>query len=125
MRESSSMLMSWFYQTIGRIRSLFSKSKLDTQLEEEFATHIELATEENIRRGMEPNAARREALLKVGSRDVARELHRETRGVPFIENFIQDLRYAIRGLAKRPILLATTTLSIAIGVGLNVAMYSI
>jgi hypothetical protein len=65
-------MLSWLYQTLARIRSLFFKSQLDRQLDDELAAHIEFATEENIRHGMDPNAARRTALLKFGSRDAAK-----------------------------------------------------
>lgn len=118
-------MTSWIYRMSARIGALFQKSRLDRELKEELAAHIDLATEENIRRGMDPAAARRQALREFGSRDSAMELHRQTRGLPVLENFIQDVRHAISVLTRRPLLLATTTLSIAIGVGLNVAVYSV
>ena len=95
-------MLSWMYQTIARIRSLFSKSQLDSKLEEELAAHIEFATEENIQQGMAPEAARREAIVRLGSRDVARELHRDTRGLPFFENLAQDVIYGAGTEKRRP-----------------------
>ena len=77
-----------------------------------------MLTEENIRSGMEAEAARRAAvLLKVGSRDAAIELHRETRGLPLVEDLLKDIRHGARLLGRNPIFALTAALSLAIGIG--------
>src|ERR1051326_1748372 len=61
-RRGAGVMLSWIFEAIARIRSLFSKSDLDRKLQEELDAHIEFATEENIRRGMPLDVARREAM---------------------------------------------------------------
>jgi predicted permease len=118
-------MLSWIYQTLARIRSLFSKSDLDRKLEDELAAHIQFAAEENIRSGMTPEAARRDALIKLGGRDAARELHRDTRGLPFFENLAQDVVYGTRQLRRNPLVTLTAVLTLAIAIGANTAIFTI
>jgi hypothetical protein len=119
------MILSWLYQILARLGSLFSKSRYEGHLEEELDIHIELATEENIRRGMPPEAARREALLKLGSRDAAKELHRDTRGLPFFENLVQDLVYGARQLRGNPLVTFTVIVTLAIAIGANTTVFTV
>ena len=118
-------MTSWIYQTLARVRALFLKSKLDHHLEEELTVHIDMAIEENIRRGMEPRAARREAHLQFGSRDAAMELHRETRGLPVLESFLQDVFYAFRQLRHNRTFTIVTALTLGLGIGANTAIFSL
>src|SRR5688572_27952522 len=73
-------IMTWLDEALARIRSFFCKSSLDVQLDDEIAEHIDLLTEENVRRGMTQEAARVDEFMRFVSRDAARELHRDTRG---------------------------------------------
>lgn len=81
-------MFSWLAQTVARILAIFRSSSLDRHVEEELATHVEMLTGENVRRGMEPIAARRAAQLQVGSREGIRKLRklardeRATRAIP-------------------------------------------
>ena len=84
----------------ARIRALFTVSALDNELDQELESHVAMLTDENIRGGMAPAEARRAALLRVGGRESTKELHREVRGLPFLETLAQDLRYAFRTLRK-------------------------
>jgi predicted permease len=118
-------MLSRIFATVARIRSLFSKSGLDRNLHEELAAHIEFATEENIRSGMPPDAARREAMLRLGSRDAALELHRDTRGLPSVETFVQDLVYGSRQLRRNPAVTFTAVLTLAIAIGANTAIFTV
>ena len=117
-------MISWIFQTIARVRSIFSKSRLDREIEEELATHIEIATDENIRSGMDPITARRVALLRMGSRDAAMQLHREARGVFQLEIFCQDIRYAVRSLRQSSWLTAAVITTITLAIGVNTALFS-
>lgn len=118
-------MISWIYQTLARIRAFFVRSKLDRQLDEELATHIDLATEENIRRGMDRSVARREARLRVGGRDVVMELHRETRGLPVLESFMQDVFYAFCQLRHNRTFTIVAVLTLGLGIGANTAIFSL
>ncbi len=110
MRDS---LVEWF----GRLRSLLFKSSRESDLNREFAAHLDLATSENIRRGLPSNEARRLALLQFGGVEAAKEVHREARGLPRFESFLQDLRYACRVLKRD----AGFTLFAVLIVGLGIA----
>src|SRR5262245_2726867 len=117
--------MLWLYQIGSRILALFRKSKIDRELEDEITAHIEFATEENIRRGMDPNSAGRHARLKFGSRDAATELHRETRSLSLLEDLIKDLRHGARLLSRNPLFTLTAVLSLAIGIGADTTIFTI
>lgn len=118
-------MLSWIFEAAARIRSLFSKSDLDRKLQEELDAHVEFATEENIRRGMPLDAARREAKLQLGSRDAALELHRETRSLPSFETLVQDLVYGSRQLRRNLAVTLTAILTLAIAIGANTTIFTV
>src|SRR6476646_10285510 len=107
-----------------RLSNFFRREHWERDLTDEMQCNLEFQIADNVRAGMTPEEARRAARLKFGSIDVAKEGVRDRRGIPILEHFMHDLFYAIRTLAKRPILLATTTISIGLGVGINIAVYS-
>src|SRR6185437_16534019 len=84
----------------SRLQSFFRKEDLDVELDREMASHLEMAVEENIRRGMSAEEARRQALVRFGGVQQARELHRESRGLPWLDVLVQDLRYTFRILKR-------------------------
>src|SRR5262252_8386646 len=77
-----------------RLRSLMIGRRLERDFEEELQSHIEMQTEDNLRRGMAPEIARREALLKFGGIEGIKESYRDQRRPPLFEAFFADLRYA-------------------------------
>jgi hypothetical protein len=79
-----------------RLASLVTARRLDDRLAEELQSHIDFATDENVTRGMTPDAARVAALRSVGGLARTREAWRETRGFPFLTSLWQDVRYATR-----------------------------
>ena len=87
-------------QAIGRIRAFFHKQAHDSELEAEVAAHLDLAIEENIARGMSLAEAKRQALLRFGGVQQAREHQRETRGLPWLDILGQDLRFTLRTLRR-------------------------
>src|ERR1700722_9465477 len=89
-----------FRQMLQRLRSFFLKQPLDRELDAEMASHIDLAMEENMRRGMPKEEARRQALVRFGGVQQAKEQHRETRGLPWMDVLIQDRRFTFRTLRK-------------------------
>src|SRR6202023_742588 len=81
---------------LHRLRSLFRARQLDIELDVEMAAHLDLAIEENLQRGMLPEEARRQALIRFGGMEQAKERHRDARSLPTLDEMSQDLRYALR-----------------------------
>src|SRR6266853_6603103 len=94
--------MGWLRIFGARWRGLLSQRRLDQELDAELRAHLEMQTEENIRRGMSPVEARYAARREFGGVEQSKELHREQRSIPFLDAFLQDLRFALRGLRNRP-----------------------
>jgi predicted permease len=108
-----------------RFGGLFGGAARDVDLAAELESHLQLHVDDNIRAGMTPEAARRDAVLRLGGLAATTERYRDRRGLPALDALRLDLRYAVRALAGRPLLLAATTLSIGIGAGINVSVYSV
>ena len=107
------------------VRALYHKGKLDADMDEEMSSHIEMRTQENIDAGMSAEEARYAALRLFGGVESIRQTCREGRGVRWIENIAQDLRHAARMLGKNPGFTALAAISLAAGIGLNTAVFSI
>ncbi len=101
------------------------RSRRDRDFAEELEAHLRLHIDDNMRAGMTPDQARRDALIKLGGMVQTQERYRDRRGLPIIDAAWQDLHRAVRLLLKRPTLLAATTLSIGIGAGVNVSVYAV
>jgi putative ABC transport system permease protein len=104
--------------------SLFARHR-DSGLGEELETHIQLLTEENLRRGLPPEEAYRQARLRFGGIESAKESYRDQQGLPFLDALGQDLRYAFRGIGRNRGFAAVAILSLAIGIGANTAIFSL
>ena len=110
---------------VNRLRAFFRKKPLDSDLDAEMAAHLELAIEENLQRGMPLEEARRRALVRFGGVEQAKELHRETRGLPRLDTLVQDLRYTFRILRRDRGFALVAVLILGLGIGANVAVFSV
>ena len=117
--------MNTLREACARVHSFFRKQKLDLELDEELAAHIELATEDHVRQGMSLPEARRLARIQLGGIDPMKELHRDSRGLPWLEGIIQDVRHSIRGLRRSPGFALTAIATLAIGIGVNTAVFTV
>ncbi|MDQ3418201.1 MAG: permease prefix domain 1-containing protein, partial [Acidobacteriota bacterium] len=97
----------------------------ETRLREELDAHLQMQTAENVRAGMSPDEARRQAVLKFGPIEAIKGSYRDEQGLPAVEDFLQDVRYTFRQLRKAPLFTLTATISLAMGIGANAAVFTI
>ena len=110
---------------LKRLISWTATRQYEERLRAEIEEHLALQTTENIRAGLSPAEARRQAALKFGAVEAIRESYRDQRGLPFLETLIRDTRYALRGLRNAPAFTLTTILTLALGIGATTAIFTL
>jgi len=109
----------------ARGRAFFSVREHDRDFEEEVASHVAMLADDNVRRGMTPEQARRAAVIRLGGLGSIAQQHREARGLPAVEAIARDVRFAVRVITKDRWSSATAIATLAIGIGASSAIFTV
>ncbi len=114
----------WWFTTPLRLRSIFRRRHVEQELDEELQFHLEHKIEEGIAAGLSPAEARRRALLAMGGIEQRKEEVRDTRRVNWLTDFVGDVQFALRSLRRTPALAGFVVLTLALGIGMTAAPFS-
>jgi predicted permease len=115
--------MRFFRAFALRFRGLFASSRED-DFSAELESHVALDTEAGVRSGLDPQEARRQALIRLGGAEQTRQAHRDRRTLPWIEDLLHDARFGLRMMARNPGFTAVAVLTLAIGIGVTTTAFT-
>src|SRR6266536_480708 len=119
------MLGEFWSELRYRARAIFRRNEVERELDDELRSHLEHEAAKLERAGVSRAEAMRRARIEFGGMDRIKDDTRDARGVSLVEHVIQDVRYALRGLRARPMFTAAVIITLAVGVGVNTAMFGI
>src|SRR6266496_3656234 len=117
-------LKHWWFTAPLRLKSIFRRRRVEQELDEELQFHLERKTEEGIAEGLPPEEARDRALRAMGGLEQRKEEIRDARRVHWLTDFLDDVRYATRSLRRTPGLAAFVVITLALGIGMTTAPFS-
>src|SRR5438874_1214613 len=119
------MLRELLSDVCYRLRALFRRGAMERELDDELRFHLEQQADELEREGLPRDEAMRQARLAFGGLEPIKEAARDARGTAFVESLLQDLRYALRVLGRQPGFTLTVILILGLGIGANVATFTV
>ena len=108
-----------------RLRALFSLNRSAEEFDAELESYVEQHIDDAVRSGLNKSEARRQALLRLGGAEQARQAYRDRATLPWLESVLRDVRYALRGFRRNPVFAVTAILTLALGIGTTTAVFSV